>query len=170
MSDKDSLASEGAAVTPPPTNVDYFRRIPRREITALLPSQESAVSAWSDVIRSGIKVSRPRILQGVQGVRILDVRGTKHGRAARLWRIWQNLGTLENAFAVYSEGLSKGKALLSVACSRDVAGDVAQMFQARGGTAMMYFGRDSSELLSGPYLRSPAADGGELTDGSGLAD
>jgi hypothetical protein len=140
--------------TIPPTNVDHFRRIPRKEITALLPSKEDALAGWRDLALSGIDVAKPRLLEGAEGARIFDEHGSNHGLKARLERLWQNLGNLENDLAVYGEGLRDGKALLSVGCSPSVARGAARVLQVHGGHAMLYFGKYSAEQLSGPYSSS----------------
>ena len=134
-----------------PLNVDEFRRIPVREVAALLPNTEAAISAWEEMQSAATDVNNPRILQGEEGARILDTHGTEHGLKARLQRLWQNIGNLENDLAVYGEGLRKGKALLSVGCSREVARDLAQVFEHHGGSAIIYFDRYSAARLSGPY-------------------
>jgi hypothetical protein len=134
-----------------PLNVDEFRRIPVREVAALFPSTEAAVSAWNEMQSAATSVTKPRILQGEEGARILDTHGTEHGLKARLQRLWQNIGNLENDLAVYGEGLRKGEALLSVGCSRDVARELAQVIEQHGGSAIIYFDRYSAARLSGPY-------------------
>jgi hypothetical protein len=134
-----------------PLNVDEFRRIPVREIAALFPNIEAAISAWNETHLVAADAAKPRILQGEEGARILDTHGTEHGLKARLQRLWQNIGNLENDLAIYGEGLRKGKALLSVGCSRDVARDLAQVFEQHGASAIIYFDRYSAARLSGPY-------------------
>jgi hypothetical protein len=142
------------ALTVPPSNIDHFRRIPKREITALLPSKEDALAGWRDLMLSHMDVTRPRILEGAEGARIFDEHGAYHGLKARLQRLWQTLGNLENDLAVYGEGLRDGKALLSVGCPPSVVLEAARVLQTHGGHAMLYFGRYSAERLSGPYLLS----------------
>jgi hypothetical protein len=134
-----------------PVNVDEFRHIPVREITALFPTTEAAISAWNESHLVAANVTKPRILQGQEGARILDTHGTEHGLKARLQRLWQNIGNLENDLAIYGEGLRKGEALLSVGCSRNAAHDLAQLFEQHGAFAIIYFDRFSAARLSGPY-------------------
>jgi hypothetical protein len=134
-----------------PLNVDEFRRIPVREVAALLPNTEAAISTWNEMQSVVPDVTKPRILQGEEGARILDTLGTDHGSKAHLQRLWQNIGNLENDLAVYGEGLRKGEALLSVGCPREVARDLARVIEQHGGSAIIYFDRFSAERLSGPY-------------------
>ena len=134
----------------PPMNVDAFRHKPVHEVSALLPDEGSTDAVCEDLQKAGVDLAQVQLLRGEEGARILDKSGTRHGYGARLVRTLQNLGIDENALDVYDEGLRKGETLITIPCAIESARDIAYLLQPRGGHAMIYWGRGTRELLSGP--------------------
>jgi hypothetical protein len=134
----------------PPRNVDVFRHKPVEELSALLPTERVAAAVCRDLITVGYDVAQMQILSGEEGARILDKRGLEHGYRARLVRVLQNLGIDENALDVYDEGLRSGETLITIPCASESARDLAYLLQPHGAHAMIYWGKGTRELLSGP--------------------
>ena len=137
-------------MTLPPVNVDTFRHKPVHEVSALLPDESSTTAACHDLGRAGVDLAQVQILFGAEGARILDKHGTEHGYAARLVRMLQRLGIDENALDVYHEGLRDGETLITIPCANESAPDIANLLKPHGAHAIIYWGRGTRELLSGP--------------------
>jgi hypothetical protein len=137
-------------LTFPRTNVDTFRHKPVHEVSALLPDEPSTTAACHDLLKAGVDLAQAQILFGDEGARILDKHGTEHGYAARLVRMLQRLGIDENALDVYHEGLRKGERLITIPCVNESARDMASVLVPHGAHAIIYWGRGTRELLSGP--------------------
>jgi hypothetical protein len=132
----------------PQTNVDVFRHRPVHEVAAVLPDEQTAVDACRELQDAGITITEAQILHGPEGARILDINGDQHGYTTRVLRAIQKLGYDQTFLAIYDEALHRGQAVLTVGCSHAVTRPVAQLLDARGGHAIVWFGRGTAEQLS----------------------
>lgn len=134
-------------MTAPQRNVDVFRHKPVQEVSALL-STERADGVYKDLDNAGYDLSQVQVLQGEEGARILDKRGTEHGYCARLVRVLQRLGIDENVLDVYDEALRDGETLITIPCVRGSRRELAHLLEPHGAHGMIYWGRGTRELLS----------------------
>ena len=131
-------------------NVDHFRHRPVRELAALLPDVRAVEASAEALSAAGTDISQVRVLEGEQGVRILDRSGAAHGFLTTLVRFLQSLGFDQSFLAVYDEGLRKGQALMTVPCTRAEAQRVSEVLLVHGAHGVVYFGSASAETLSPP--------------------
>jgi hypothetical protein len=126
-------------------NVDQFQVHPTYALAAMLPDRErvdrviEALSGASDEV--------VQILHGAEGLRILDQRGTKHGRLAWFHRLLQEWTYYEEILGLYSEGLTRGEFLTVIPCDPDDRHQVAVAAAANGGRSLYYFGFGTVESL-----------------------
>jgi hypothetical protein len=123
---------------------------------------------WGDLQSAGIDIEHVRILQGGEGVRILDRTGVDHGFLDGLVRAMQSLGYDQNILAVYDEGLKAGQALVTVPCASEQRYEVGNVLRARGRAQHHLLrpghGRDDERPLRDNPARVPS---GPSTHGQG---
>ena len=120
-------------------NVDQFQIHPTYALAALLPDRDHLDRMLADLPTADTDTDTDnagagavvQVMHGAEGLRILDQRGTGHGRLAWFHRLLQNWTYYEQILGLYTEGLTGGEFLAVIPCAPDDRRRTA----ATGGTA-----------------------------------
>jgi catechol 2,3-dioxygenase-like lactoylglutathione lyase family enzyme len=126
-----------------------FEQHPVDALAALLPDGVQAAHALEDLKNAGIDVAEIELLDGPEGVAVLDQAGTRHGRKAHFVRLLQKWTYYEQILLLYSSGLRHGNTVLVVPCTEERSKPVAALLLRHGARSIHYFGFERVEDLSG---------------------
>ena len=130
-------------------NVDQFRIHPTYALAALLPDRDHLDRMLADLPTADTADTDAvvQVMHGAEGLRILDQRGTAHGRLAWFHRLLQNWTYYEQILGLYTEGLTGGEFLAVIPCAPDDRRRTAATVAAHGGRSLYYFGFNTVESV-----------------------
>lgn len=126
-----------------------FEQHPVDALAALLPNAAQAALALEDLKAAGIDIAEIELLDGPEGVDILDQAGVRHGRKAHLVRLLQKWTYYEQILLLYASGMRHGGSVIVVPCTEEVSKPLATLLLRRGARSIHYFGFERVEDLSG---------------------
>jgi catechol 2,3-dioxygenase-like lactoylglutathione lyase family enzyme len=133
----------------------YWERKPTFEghpvdaVAALLPDHLQAGLAVEELRQAGIDLAEVELLQGPEGIAILDERGSRHGRRAHLVRLLQKWTYYEQILLLYAAGMRHGGTVIVVPSSEEGSKSLAALLLRHGAHSIHYFGFERVEDLSG---------------------
>jgi catechol 2,3-dioxygenase-like lactoylglutathione lyase family enzyme len=123
-----------------------FEQHPVDALAALLPSGTEAAHALEDLKAAGIDIE---LMDGPEGIAILDQAGVRHGRKAHLVRLPQKWTYYEQILLLYTSGMRHGGSVIVVPCTEERSKPVAALLLRHGARSIHYFGFERVEDLSG---------------------
>jgi hypothetical protein len=131
-------------------NADKFEVHPTYAVAGVLPDRTAVDEAVRTLDADGFDEDVIEVLDGEEGQRILDQRGTRHGVQGRLHRLLQNWTYYEQILGLYNDDLAKGEFIVVVPAGPDDRYRVARTLIAHGGHGMYFFGFNTVESLTAP--------------------
>jgi hypothetical protein len=92
----------------PRINRDDFVLFRKDAVAAILPDRSHLQDCVAALREIDVALDEVSVLQGEDGVRVLDMEGTEHGNWARLVRSFQKLGTAAGERENYHNALKRG--------------------------------------------------------------
>ena len=130
-------------------NSDHFVVHPTYALSALLPDRDHVDRLLAE-LPADLEPGRVvQVLHGEEGLRILDQRGSAHGRVAWFHRFLQNWTYYEQILDLYSEGMGNGESLTVIPCGPAERGLIASAAAAHGAHTVYYFGFNTVESVAG---------------------
>jgi catechol 2,3-dioxygenase-like lactoylglutathione lyase family enzyme len=126
-----------------------FERHPVDALAALLPNAAQAARALEDLRAAGIGVAEVELMNGPEGIAVLDRNGVRHGRKAHLVRLLQKWTYYEQILLLYASGMRQGGTVMVVPCTEERSKPLAALLLRHGARSIHYFGFERVEDLSG---------------------
>jgi catechol 2,3-dioxygenase-like lactoylglutathione lyase family enzyme len=126
-----------------------FEQHPVDALAALLPDGARAAHALDDLKAAGIGIAEVELMDGPEGIAVLDRNGVRHGRKAHLVRLLQKWTYYEQILLLYASGMRHGGTVMVVPCTEERSKPVAALLLRHGARSIHYFGFERVEDLSG---------------------
>jgi hypothetical protein len=133
----------------PLVNRDDFVLFRKDAVAAILPDRSHLQDCVAALREIDVALDEVSVLQGEDGVRVLDMEGTEHGNWARLVRSFQKLGTAAGERENYHNALKRGCIVIFVPARNTGEADASsRVLAATGGRRILRFGDGWGERQS----------------------